>query len=252
VSSLLWRRAPCLLRCDALCLPSPQQLPNCGSGKDADRTTIIKRRWLGALFGHDDPAQAMWANPEEYPEWRAFANYVISRLAPDPYAEPGPQGGDACGNPRIPWMFFTLLPNQQHQARPPHLPGEWAWPGPAARRVTISSKLWTMRERVCTSVNPNRARYCSCPCGTRSSTSGGATRWMTPSAHNGHMLSPQKGGPCHYFAAVDKVVCSRDVGKDPNMGLMKTAELRTILLRRGRRYLPDPVRPRGPSRGRHG
>ena len=138
-----------------------------------------------------------------------------SRLAPDPYAKPGPQGGDAGGKPRIPWICFTLLPNQQHQARPPHLPGEWL------RRVTISSKLWPMRERVCTSVNPNRARCCSCPCGTRSSTSGGATRWTTPSAYNGHMLSPRKGSPCQTFAAMDKVVCSRNVGKDPNMGLMK-------------------------------
>jgi hypothetical protein len=106
-------------------LPAPQQSPNCGSGKDADRATIIKRRRLGTLFGQDEPSQSVWANPQQHPEWRAFIDYFLSLVAPDPYAEAGPQGwGDASGRPRIPWMCFTLLPNTQHQARlvPPPVP----------------------------------------------------------------------------------------------------------------------------------
>ena len=40
-----------------------------------------------------------------------------------------------------------------------------------------------------------------------------------PFGPNGHCLAPQKGGPCHYVAALDQVVCSRNLGRDPNTGM---------------------------------
>jgi hypothetical protein len=134
--------------------PACSAAKRCVSPRRSNRRTAARARMQTARPSSSGGGSARSSATTTLPR-RCGRN---SRLAPDPYAKPGPKGGDAGGKPRIPWICFT---------------------------------------------------------------SGGATRWTTPSAYNGHMLSPQKGSPCQTFAAMDKVVCSRNVGKDPNMGLMK-------------------------------